>query len=179
MQRTMSDEARAVIPDRAALMRMATGYLARYAASSHRLRQVLERRIARRCRMNSLDAPDSALMAEALDPILGKLRDLGLLDDQAFAASRSRALQRKGLPDRRIRQALRHEKLETDVLDHEENLVDDAVQARRFVARKRIGHHRAGDPAPYRDKDLRSLMRAGFSYGVAKTALDEDSETES
>lgn len=172
----MRDDARDALPDRAALMRMATGYLARYAASSHRLRQVLERRIGRRCRLHGTEPPDPEEIAAALDPVLDRLRDLGMLDDDAFAASRSRTLQRKGLPERRIRQALRHERLDPDVLDGEPEPVDDAIQARRFAARKRLGRHRRGDPAPYRDKDLRSLLRAGFSFAVAKAALDDDGE---
>lgn len=172
----MPGDTGAALPDRSALMRMATGYLARYAASSHRLRQVLERRIGRRCRLHGLEPPDAEAVAAALDPIFDKLRELGMLDDEAFAASRSRILQRKGLPERRIRQALRHEKLDPDVLDGEPEPVDDAIQARRFAVRKRIGPHRSGDPAPYRDKDLRSLLRAGFSFSVAKAALDGDAE---
>lgn len=174
--RAMADDMGPAVPDRSALMRMATGYLARYAASSHRLRQVLERRIGRRCRLQGVEPPEQATVAAALDPVLDKLHELGMLDDEAFAASRSRSLQRKGLPERRIRQALRHERLDPDVLETAEEPIDDLAQARRFATRKRLGPHRLGDPAPYRDKDLRSLLRAGFSFAVATAALESKDE---
>lgn len=166
------------IPDRAALMRMATGYLARYAASSHRVRQVLERRIRRRCRSQALDPPDQGDLVVALDETIARLVHLGLLDDQSFAASRARALQRKGLPDRRIRMALRGEGLSPDGPEGSDDAIDDHAQARRFAARKRLGPHRTGPRAPFRDKDIRSLLRAGFSFSVAVDAVDAEPEPE-
>lgn len=164
------------IPDRAALMRMATGYLARYAASSHRVRQVLERRIRRRCRTESLEPPDQDELATALDETIARLVQLGLLDDQSFAASRARALQRKGLPDRRIRMALRGEGLSPESVEESDGGIDDHAQARRFAARKRLGPHRTGERAPFRDKDIRSLLRAGFSFSIATAVVDAEQE---
>ena len=174
---TMDGE-RGAIPDRSAMMRMATAYLARYAASTHRVRQVLERRIRRRCRTQGLEPPDHGELATALDEVLARLVQLGLLDDGSFAASRARALQRKGLPDRRIRMALRSEGLSRDAGEDGGGEVDDAVQARRFAARKRLGPHRLGERAPFRDKDIRSLLRAGFSFSVAAAAIDAEPDAE-
>lgn len=166
------------IPDRGTLMRMATGYLARYAASSHRVRQVLERRIRRRCLSQNFEAPSAADLGVALDEVIARLQDLGLLDDRAFAAGRVRALQRKGLPARRIRVALRGEGLSQEGSEEGERIVDDAVQAQRFAARKRLGPYRTGERGPFRDKDLRSLLRAGFAYPVAVTTVDSEPDAD-
>ena len=164
------------IPTRSVLMRIATGYLARYAASSRRVRQVLERRIQRRCRAEGLEAPDHDAVAAALDDVVARLEQLGLLDDRAFAASRVRSLQRKGLPEQRIRMALRGEGLDAPEAEDDREAVDDGVQARRYAARKRLGPFRRGERLPFRDKDLRSLLRAGFSYRVAVATVDAEPE---
>jgi regulatory protein len=51
--------------------------------------------------------------------------------------------------------------------------IDELEQARRFVARKRLGSLRRGGMTPEsRRKDLASLARAGFAYAVASRALD-------
>ena len=164
------------LPTPSVLMRMATGYLARYGASSQRVRQVLERRIQRRCRAEGLEKPDADALAAALDDVVARLEQLGLLDDRAFAAGRVRALQRKGLPEQRIRMALRGEGLNAPEDEDDREVVDDATQARRYAARKRLGPFRRGERLPFRDKDLRSLLRAGFPFRVAVETVDADPE---
>lgn len=164
------------LPTSSVLMRVATGYLARYAASSRRVRQVLERRIQRRCRAEGLEAPDNGALTAALDDVVARLERLGLLDDRAFAAGRVRALQRKGLPEQRIRMALRGEGLDAPEAEDDNEVVDDAAQARRYAARKRLGPFRRGDRPSFRDKDLRSLLRAGFSFRIAVETVDAEPE---
>ena len=48
-------------------MRMASHYLARYSASTSRLREVLERKIRRRCEARDLPVPDERVMAGLID----------------------------------------------------------------------------------------------------------------
>ena len=50
--------------------------------------------------------------------------------------------------------------------------LDEAAQARRLAQRKRLGPYRPGEREPYRDKDLRAMVRAGFSLGLAKRVVD-------
>lgn len=164
------------IPERANLMRMASAYLARYAASSQRVRQVLERRIQRRCRMSDREPPDAQALGIALDEVIQRLQQLGLLDDAAFSTSRRRALERKGLPRRRVRMALQSEGLDASPEGIDEDVPEDIDQARRYAARKRLGPFRSGERSAYRDKDLRSLLRAGFSFGIAVAVVDAETE---
>ncbi|MDX7949711.1 RecX family transcriptional regulator [Lichenihabitans sp. Uapishka_5] len=166
------------IPDRSALMRMATGYLARYAASSQRLRQVLARRIARWCATRGLEPPEPDAVRTAVEDVVARLQALGLLDDTLLAASRSRALARKGLPASRITMTLRQQGLQIEDDTAEEEPLDDAVQARRFAERKRLGPFRLGDRAVARDKDLRRLIRAGFSFSTAVAVVDAETQDE-
>ena len=162
--------------DANSLTRMATDYLARYAAPTRRLRLVLERRIRRWHAKRELPVPDDA--GRLIDEVVAKLTGSGVIDDDAFAISKARSLVRKGLPERRIRSTLdaagldaRHDGLDT-VLG-----VDDADQAHRYAARKRLGPCRSKDRPRYREKDIRSLMRAGFSHRVATAAIDAEPDT--
>ena len=54
--------------------------------------------------------------------------------------------------------------------------VDEAAQARRLAERKRLGPYRPGERAPYRDRDVRALVRAGFPAGLAKRVVDGEAE---
>lgn len=159
----------------AALTRMATDYLARYAAPSRRLRQVLERRVRRWYARRDLPLPDET--GRLVDDVVARLIELGLVDDRSFAIGKARSLVRKGLPERRIRAVLgaaglEHRSAEVDeVLEH-----DEAAQARRYAARKRLGPYGQDDRSSLRDKDMRSLLRAGFSARAAAAALEAEPE---
>ena len=54
--------------------------------------------------------------------------------------------------------------------------LDEPTQARRLAQRKRLGPYRPGDREPYREKDVRSLVRAGFSVSLAKAVVDGEAE---
>src|SRR5689334_17171319 len=74
-------------------------YLARYAASTARLRQVMTRRIKRSAKANELDP--EPLMQE-LERVVAMLTRTGLLNDETFAAGRVRSLNRRGGSRRQI-----------------------------------------------------------------------------
>ncbi len=155
------------------LVRMASHYLARYSASTVRLREVLERKIRRRCELRDLPAPDSAEIRLMIDAVVERLTRAGLIDDAAYGRGRAAALARKGWPAWRIRTELQRH----DVDMSDEGMagavdLDEAAQATRLAQRKRLGPYRPGERAPYREKDIRSLVRAGFPAGVAKRVVD-------
>ncbi|WP_282585471.1 RecX family transcriptional regulator [Lichenifustis flavocetrariae] len=159
--------------DAAMIMRMATGYLARYSASTHRLRQVLERRVKRWHDTRKLPHMDASEVASLLDEVVRRLNQIGLLDDTAFAVARTERLVHKGLPRARVRLALAAEGIDPRQAELDAIMVDDeAAQARRFAARKRLGPFRSRSPELYRDKDIRSLIRAGFSPRHAIAVVD-------
>jgi regulatory protein len=53
---------------------------------------------------------------------------------------------------------------------------DEAAAARALARRRRLGPYRPGERAPYRDKDLAALARAGFRYDVARAVVDGERE---
>jgi regulatory protein len=149
-------------------------YIASRAASTAMLRQTLERRAKRRLAVRSLEP---ATIAD-IDAVIGGLVTLGLVDDQKFAAGRAATLANKGLPRRRVAEGLRLKGIAQETIEQViEPDLDDTTQARRFVERKRLGSFRRGGMTPEsRQKDLRALARAGFSFRAAACALDEPGE---
>ena len=72
--------------DLAYLKRAAAAYLARYAASAAQLERVLQRRVAKRCRISGADPADHA---ETVKAAVAFCAGAGLVDDAAFAAGRT------------------------------------------------------------------------------------------
>ena len=165
----------AVTPD--ALMRMASYYLARYSASTARLREVLERKIRRRCELRDASVPEPVEVRAMIDAVVERLTRAGLLDDAAYGRGRAAALARKGWPAWRIRAELQHQDIDAAGEGLAEAVDLDAdVQAARLAQRKRLGPYRPGAREPYRDRDIRALARAGFPVSVAKRVVDGEAE---
>ena len=155
------------------LVRMASHYLARYSASTSRLREVLERKIRRRCELRELPLPEAGEVRGLIDATVERLTRVGLVDDAAYARGRAAALARKGWPAWRIRTELQRQDIDTAQASVAEAVdLDEDAQARRLAQRKRLGPYRPGERTPYRDKDIRSLVRAGFPVGLAKRVVD-------
>lgn len=156
------------------LRNAALHYLSSRAASVAMVRQTLERRAKRRLIVKSLQ-PDVQGLIEAA---IAELQALGLVDDAAFAGSRASSLAGKGFSKRRIGFGLKQKGLAAETIEAAiDPELDDLAQARRFIARKRLGTFRRGGATPAtRDKDLRSLARAGFGFAVAAKALGEPQE---
>ena len=152
---------------------MASHYLGRYSASTSRLREVLERKIRRRCELRALPLPEATEVRALIDATVERLTRVGLIDDAAYARGRAAALARKGWPAWRIRTELQRHDIDTGQASVAEAVdLDEVAQAQRLAQRKRLGPYRPGERAPYRDKDIRSLIRAGFAVSLAKAVVD-------
>lgn len=153
-------------------------YLGRYASSKAQLERFLKNKMAKR---PDLD-PKGAYAA--FPALISKLENLGYLDDVAYARGMSVSLIRSGKSDARIRQKLKDKGLDTE-------MVSSALEE----ARERLGLDTARDQAltgaliclrkrgqgPYLrpdreakepDKVMGMLARAGYSYDIAKTAIN-------
>ena len=154
--------------DRAALY-----YLERYASSSENLRRVLLRKARRRLGPEAEIGPEiDAMVAETVE----KAIRIGLIDDAHYAGSRVASLMRRGTSTRQIQAKLAAKGVAREAVAQalEGAEPDDLSLARRFAARKRLGPWRKSDPAPFRDKDMAALARAGFSYAVARAVLETE-----
>ena len=89
------------------LMNKAVDYLGRYAASQHRLREVLGRFALRK-----LDKHDPDEIADAISATVTRCQTLGYLNDDSFAQIQARSHRQQGRSKFGIRQRLRQHRLD-------------------------------------------------------------------
>ena len=154
----------------------ALNYLARYAASTLRLRQVMKRRIQRSAKANELDPQP---LMEELERVIATLTRTGLLNDEAFAEGRARSLNRRGGSRRQIAAKLSaagvaRETTVSALAGMEEEMPGaEFAAALAYAKRRRLGAFRTSrDETPERRrKDLMAMARAGFALDMARRAL--------
>jgi regulatory protein len=154
------------------IARWALGYLGRYASSAENLRRVLLRRLRRRLPVGGDALPQAAAAVEA---VIARFRQAGLLDDAAYAEGQARSWHRRGAPAQRIRLRLLAKGVEEAVADdvvtqlRAEAADLDLGAACAFARRRRLGPYRRGAAAPARE--LAAFARAGFAGRVAQAVL--------
>ncbi|MEE1655917.1 regulatory protein RecX [Microvirga sp. CF3062] len=153
------------------LQRAAMSYLERYASSAENLRRVLRRKVDKRCRLRG---EDPAEFHDMIDEVVAKSLKIGLIDDTRYAEARVATLRRRGGSARAIQAKLSAKGIDRStiaaVLEGEEG--DEEQAARAFARRRKLGPFRPGERAPYRDKDLAAMARAGFRFDVARSVIE-------
>lgn len=164
-------------------------YLGRYASSRENFRRVMMRKIDKSCK----DNPDQSYekCCYLLNQTIEKFDRLGYLDDEKYALSQYRQMRLKGKSFLFICQKLKEKGVPSEIIetmchnDTESPAHDQETEyktALRLCQKKRIGafrRHESRQPADQADiyrKELARLARAGFSYDVAKKALDTPRE---
>lgn len=148
--------------DAAALERLALRYVERYATTQAKLAAYCSRKIRER---GWEGAPvDVASLAD-------RFAELGYVNDRLYAESKAAAMGRRGLGERRVRQALWVAGVgaaDTDDLadDIEARAVETALA---FARRKRIGPFARviADPAT-QERSVGAMVRAGHAPGLAR-----------
>ena len=166
------------LPTAESLHDAALNYLARYAATEAGLTRVLNRRIARWL-AEQQDDPEAAAAAASIAraaarEVVTRLVSSGAVNDATFAGARARSLSRAGksqraiaahLSQRGVAQVLVAEALPTD---DDDELAAALIHARR----RRAGPYGNPETTPEATRRvLASFARAGFSQGVAASAL--------
>jgi regulatory protein len=160
----------------------AVAHLQRWPASERRVRQLLWKRVGRAQSFHGGTKEEAAaLVAEAM----AKLVAGSLVDDGRFAQLWVVSLRRRGTSGRMIRQKLRDKGVEghhieaaLEAYEDDEGVDPERASAMAYAKRRRLGCHRHpfDDSRERRSKDLASMGRAGFSYGVAQDVLMGASE---
>ncbi len=160
-----------------ALEKSALFYLERYAASSGQLRRVLLRRV-KRAEMLGTDAPEAEAARRHIEGLIARFLASGLLDDRRFAEATAQSLQRRGTSRRRIRERLAAKGVDRDFVDDALETIEPEGETGELAAagvlarRRRLGPYRAARARKeFRQKDLATLARAGFSLDVARKVL--------
>jgi regulatory protein len=159
----------------------------RFPTSSGHLTRLLMQR-ARRA--EGFADTERELIEERIATVVARLKERGVLDDEAYARARAASLSRKGYGTRAIAQKLREKALEKEHIDaairtlSSENassaLASDGEEATdpdvhacfAYAKRRRIGPFRAGDKGPHRQRDMAALARRGFAFSVVIRVLD-------
>ena len=149
---------------------MALAYVNRFDCTATKLK----RHLAERIRKQGGDENAEAWIAELVERYQGS----GVLNDARFAKNLATQLTTRGKSSRLISQKLAMRGVPAEVTQElmtarrqdEPNAELDA--ARAFARKRRLGPHRDAEKrAEFRQKDLASLARQGFSFDTAKKAL--------
>lgn len=169
-------------PSRAVLHEAALAYLARGAATAATLGRVLERRVAGWARKAAREGhAEEALTADvagcrdAIQAIVARFREVGLIDDAAYARARARSLTGAGRSRRAIAVHLKAKGVDPELV--REALPEDAgaelAAALVFARKRRLGPYArvAAVDVRERQKELAKMARAGFGFHTCERAL--------
>ena len=141
-------------------------YLERYEASSQKLRTVLKRRLMK-ARQEQLIPSEANVWVEQ---VVAEMLRLGYVNDGRFAENAVRRLAESGKSCSYIRTKLKLAGIKAEMIEAALSDTDELAQARLMVKKKHLGTDF--------QRDLARLARAGFSYEIAKTALEEVSNVD-
>ncbi|HEY3493386.1 MAG TPA: RecX family transcriptional regulator [Polyangiaceae bacterium] len=147
-------------------------YLNRFDCSVQKLRRHLSLLIRRR-------GGDALALGDALEALLARYQQNGLLNDARFAQNLGERLQERGASRRLILAKLRARGISN--ADAESSVPRsreaELAAARALVRKKRLGPYRAEEERQsLRRRDLATLARAGFDHEVAIRALGHGTE---
>ena len=136
-------------------------YLERYEASAGKLRSVLERKLIKAAKEQTV--PPEA--HDWIETIIRQMQDLGYINDKRFAENTVRRLSEAGKSRSFIRGKLKLAGIDEEDINTVLADTEDLDAARLLVQKKHLGHDFK--------RDLARLARAGFSYEIAREALEE------
>ena len=154
-------------------------YLKRFESSVENLRSVLHRRIDAYARENPTWNKSEAY--QWAEDILTEFERVHCLDDTRFAEIKVRSYLNAGKPARYIQNKLRTKgideaKVESILSEQEYNPLEMAL---KLAKRKKIGPYRSPEMRrEFRQKDMGTLIRAGFEYDVVCDVLNYAPEDE-
>lgn len=163
-------KAKKITPQR--LKNIALYYLKRFESSTENLRSVLQKRINAYAREN----PDfnKAEAYQWTEDLLNDFERLHYLDDSRYAEIKIRSYLNAGKPARYIQNKLKEKGVDEQIVSAilSEQEYDPRKMALKFAQKKKIGPFRAEDQrCAYRQKDMGTLIRAGFDYDIVMDIL--------
>lgn len=160
------------------LQNSAMHYLKRYTAPRAHLRRVMMRRIWKSVQFHGGEVGEHEV---DLDAVLDKLEAAHMLDDRRWTFARVDELHRRGESRRGIQAKLAAKGAPRELVDEALARIgqdDELEAARQYAKRRRLGPWCLDDDvrAEKRQKHLASLARRGFSYDVARRAVDGEAD---
>ena len=149
-------------------VRLAKAYMHHRAASTAQLRDYLMRKSLQTSSSTGNDLVSASQIRTHIEEAVARIARAGLLNDDALARTRASTLLGKGLPAGRVKRLLAGQGLVAEAARTGETVApDDELQAIRYAERRRLGPFASGRRPPSFARDVRALVRAGFSPDLA------------
>lgn len=147
---------------------LALSYVARYATSSAKL----ERYLARKLRERGWD--ENAEVQPDIAGLVSRYAELGYIDDEGFARSKSASLMRRGYGKRRVEQVLGQDGISANI---REDVAASAAELRHaalaLAQKRRFGPFGIQPPdMARREKQVAAMLRAGHNLDSARKMVD-------
>lgn len=162
------------IPTKARLKNIALYYLKRFETSKDNLRLVLKRRVDKYAFFDK--EYDKSIAYSFIDEIIEDFISKNFVNDERFSEFKINSYLRAGKPRRYIEQKLKQKGIDEQTISQifEETDYNEFDTALLFAKKKKIGPFRESDENrnQYKQKDLATLVRAGFDFDIAKDILE-------
>lgn len=162
---------RKITPQR--LKNIALYYLKRFESSVANLRSVLQRRVNDYAYQNK--EFDRGEAYQWIEDILADFQRYGYLNDSRYAEIKIKDYMSAGKSVRYIKGKMREKGIDEEILSAllEDQEYDEFEAALKLAKKKHIGPFRTDEEARFenRQKDMGTLVRAGFSYDVVQRVI--------
>lgn len=162
---------RKITPQR--LKNIALYYLKRFESSVANLRSVLQRRVNDYAYQNK--EFDRGEAYQWIEDILADFQRYGYLNDRRYAEIKIKDYMSAGKSVRYIKGKMREKGIDEEILFAllEDQEYDEFEAALKLAKKKHIGPFRTDEEARFenRQKDMGTLVRAGFSYDVVQRVI--------
>lgn len=162
---------RKITPQR--LKNIALYYLKRFESSVANLRSVLQRRVNDYAYQNK--EFDRGEAYQWIEDILTDFQRYGYLNDSRYAEIKIKDYMSAGKSVRYIKGKMREKGIDEEILSAllEDQEYDEFEAALKLAKKKHIGPFRTDEEARFenRQKDMGTLVRAGFSYDVVRRVV--------
>ncbi len=164
------------IPTKVRLRNVALYYLERYETSVDNLRSVLRKRIDKYAFVNKDYSPEQAY--QWVEEIIEECVSHHFVSDERFAEFKINDYLRAGKSRRYIEQKLRAKGIDEQIVNRffDNSEYSEFETALNFARKKKIACFRADESTrkEMQQKDLATLIRAGFNYDVASEILNKE-----
>ncbi len=163
------------MPTKARLRNIALYYLERFESSEDNLRTVLRRRIDKYAFFDKEYHPEQAY--QWVEEVIDECLKQNFINDTRFADIKIGSYLHAGKPKRYIEQKLKQKGIDENIITRifEESNYSELETALNFARKKKIGRFREEQDKRLenRQKDLGTLVRAGFDFDIAKAILED------
>ena len=158
------------------LKNIALYYLKRFESSVANLRQVLQRRTDEYAYYDK--SFDKYEAYKWIEEILSDFERIKYLDDERYAQIKISGYLNAGKPARYIKIKLQQKGIDLNLINNilDEQTYNPFEMAMKFAKKKKIGPYRNDEynRQENRQKDMATLIRAGFDYDIVNEVLTQD-----